>query len=220
LAGKEAFMHRSFFSILASALGLACLPAMAWSGMFAQLGGAKPLAMNTHAVGGFVYSSDDQFGLQGDLRMSIYPGVDFGFLGGVSRLSTPAGDRGIFRFGTDVQAEIGTGGSFPLDIGVGGSLGIEIGDDFLVLGIGPELRLSREFPMGSSGTITPYGGVLLAFNRVDVAGTDEVEITTPFRLGADLTTGTGLGFLMEFQLTELHSFADDFLFSAGARMPF
>jgi hypothetical protein len=112
------------------------------------------------------------------------------------------------------------GSTFPLDLSVGGALGMEIGDDYLLLGVGPEFRLSRTLPLGRSSMITPYGSVLIAFNRTDVGTDDKVEASFPVRIGADLKTSTGLGFLMEFQLTEPHSFADDFMFSAGAKMPF
>ena len=205
---------------LATTVFLLAGPTPAWCGSFTQHGGAVPLAMNTHAVGGYVFSSDDQFGVQGDLRLSIYPGVDFGFQGGISRLHLSGGDRGLVRFGTDVQAELQLASNFPVDLGIGGAFGVEVGDDYLVLGVGPEFRVSRAFPMGSSGSITPYGGFLVGFNRTDVAEVDKTQMSVPVRLGADLKTGSGFGFLMEFQLSKPHSFADDFLFSAGARMPF
>jgi len=201
-------------------LSLLAFPTVARAGAFTQHGGAQPLAMNTHAVGANVFSSDDQLGLQGDLRMSIYPGVDFGFQGGLSRLNTDSGDRALLRFGTDVQGEIRAGKGLPLALGIGGAFGVEVGDDYVVLSVGPEFRLSRTFPLGQSGQVTPYGGMVIAFNRTDVAGVDDVDPAFPVRIGADFETGSGIGFLMEFQLTKPHSFADDFLFSVGARMPF
>jgi hypothetical protein len=204
----------------AGALLLLAAPTVAHAGAFTQHGGAVPLAMNTHAVGAYVFSSDDQLGLQGDLRMSIYPGVDFGFQGGLSRLSTDSGDRGLLRFGTDVQAEIRAGEGMPLALGVGGAFGVEVGDDYVVLSVGPEFRISRSFALGQSAQVTPYGGMVIAFNRTDVNGQDQVDPAFPIRVGADFQTGGGIGFLMEFQLTKPHEFADDFLFSAGARMPF
>ena len=208
------------FGFAFAAALVALVPASAVGGVFTQHGGSVPLAMNTHAVGGYLFSSDDQFGVQGDLRLSIYPNVDFGFQGGLSRLNRSSGDRGLLRFGTDVQAQVQFASGSPVDLGIGGAFGVEIGDDFLVLTVGPEFRVSHAFPMGTSNSITPYAGLLIGFNRTDVASQDETEVTFPLRLGADLHTGSGFGFLMEFQVTKAHRYSDDFVFSAGARMPF
>ena len=66
--------------------------------------GAEIMPSGGHAGGVYLDTGDDAIGALGQLRMSFYPNVDFGFQGGLSRLDQSAGDRTVVRVGGDLRA--------------------------------------------------------------------------------------------------------------------
>ena len=79
------------------------LPATAGAQAFGQFTAAQTLPVNGHLAGGYIQSSSSQLGVLGQLRLSFYPGVDFGFQGGFSRHDYAGGDRTTLSLGTDLK---------------------------------------------------------------------------------------------------------------------
>jgi hypothetical protein len=206
-------------ALLAASLVLAPRPAHA--NAFGQLGGAEMVAVNGHAFGGYLLASDHAFGLLGQLRLSFYPNVDFGFQGGINR----------FDYGTDKRTAVELGGDMrfgvakaapgrPVDVALGAAIGVTTGDRYSVLTLGPEAIASRRFAMGQGGGITPYAGAMLAFSSLTVRGDSNTDFAIPLRLGAELTPSAGLNILAELQLRVGDEINDDVAFAAGVNLPF
>ena len=58
------------------------MPGLAWAQVFGQYTGANPLEPNQHLFGAYLHTSDSVLGAVGQLRLSFFPGIDFGFQGG------------------------------------------------------------------------------------------------------------------------------------------
>jgi hypothetical protein len=212
-----------FRSTLA-ALAVACLavvPAPAAATAFGQFSGAQPVPVNSRLFGAYLHASDDVVGLATQLRMSFYPGVDFGFQGVLNRLDYSGGDRSTIGLGGDFKAQVASvTESMPVDISLGGALGVEAGDDFSMLSIGPTAVASRSFPTGQSASITPYVGLMLAFMRVDVDPLDDSDIAFPLRLGVDYRLMPEMEITGELQMRISDSFNDNSGFAAGVHFAF
>lgn len=188
--------------------------------IFGQFMGARPLAVNEHLAGAYVTASEHSLGLLGQLRLSFYPSVDFGFQGGLSRIDFGATSRTGLRLGADFKAWVlKRDESTPLDFAIGGAIGVETGDDFTVLSMGPTLVASRTVPAGQ-GTLTPYVGLGLLFSRLDRNTDDESDFALPVRFGADYALNPGLRITAELQVQTNDSFNDDVRFAAGVHLPF
>ena len=68
--------------LLGLLLVLLAAPVTAGAQVFGQYMGAEIVPVGGHLFGGYLQASQDQLGLLGQLRLSFYPGVDFGFHGG------------------------------------------------------------------------------------------------------------------------------------------
>jgi hypothetical protein len=205
--------------LLAALLPLAATPAHAQ--VFGQLTSAEIIPINGHEFGGYFNVSDNVVGMLGQLRMSFYPGVDFGFQGGLSRLNVVAGDRTSLRLGTDVRVGAARASeSFPVDLAIGGGLGVETSDRYHVLTLMPSAVASRPYALGQSASVSPYLGVGLSFRSIDVASTRENDFSIPLRLGADLKAMPGVRIAAELQVSVANSFGDNVGFAAGVNMPF
>jgi len=207
---------------LVALLGFALVcPDPARAQAFGQFTGAEPLAVNGRLFGAYLESSNNVLGLMSQLRLSFYPGVDFGFRGGLARLDFKGGDRTALRLGTDLKiAVVKPTESYPYSIAVGGALGVETGDDYNILSLGPTAVCSRSFSMGNGGGITPYVSVGLDFSNIDVPPTNETDLSVPVRGGAEFWVSPEIRFMAELQLQLSDSFRDDFGFSAGVNLPF
>jgi hypothetical protein len=213
-------VFRSILAALAAACLVAC-PAPAAATAFGQFSGAQTLPVNNRLFGAYLHASDDVVGLAAQLRMSFYPGVDFGFQGVLNRLDYEGGDRSTIGMGADFKAQVATAGSsMPMDIALGGAIGVEPGDDYGLLSVGPTAVASRSFPSGQNSTITPYVGLMLAFSRIDVDPLDDTDISFPVRLGVDFRPMPEMAFTGEIQLRLSDSFNDDTGFSVGVNLPF
>jgi hypothetical protein len=198
-------------------LVLLAAPVTARAQVFGQYMGAEIVPVGGHLFGGYLQASQDQLGLLGQLRLSFYPGVDFGFHGGLTRIQVGSGDRTSVRIGSDVKFQLAARGSML--IAAGGALGVETGDDFSVLTIGPTVVVSQKFPMGSGG-ITPYGGLGLLFSNLDVLGEQDTDFSVPFRFGAEFEMAPELKIVTEIQLRASDQVNDDFSLAIGVNLPF
>ena len=210
--------------LVAAAISAAALPAFAPAARaqaFGQFTGADVLQVNGHETGIYLVTSDNVLGLLGQLRLSFYPGVDFGFQGGLSRLHYGSSDRTLVRLGTDFKvATARASASFPVDLALGGALGVETSDDYHVLTLMPQAVVSRTWTVGQSMNITPFAGSGLSFRNVDAGPTHETNFSVPLRLGADMRVMTGVRITAELQLQVGSSFGDNVGLLTGVNLPF
>jgi hypothetical protein len=207
--------------ILSCALALPMLAPQAAAQSFGQYGGADPLPVNGRLFGVYLNASDSVVGILGQLRLSFYPGIDFGFQGGLARADNGASDRTTLRLGGDLKGLFSRAGEQgPLDLAVGGHLGVEVGDSYNVLRLGPNLVASRALPVGENGAVVPYGSLGLMFSRVSAGAADESDFSFPMRAGIEVRAMPEFRFLAELQVSIGDDFNDDVGLAAGINLPF
>ena len=194
------------------------LPATTRAQVYGQFTGAETVPMGGHLFGAYVHASENLFGLVSQLRLSFYPNVDFGFHGGLNRIQVGSNDRTTLRIGGDVKFVLAKGGN--VDVSAGGALGVETGDAISILTVGPTMVVSRTFPMGSAGGITPYGGLGLLFSNVDIGDNQDTDFSIPFRFGTEFKLSPEIKLITEIQLRASDEINDDFSFVTGVNLPF
>jgi hypothetical protein len=203
-------------ALVAAVLLLA--PTIGRAQVYGQFTGAETVPMGGHVFGAYLHASQDIFGLLGQLRLSFYPNVDFGFHGGITRIQFGSSDRTTLRLGGDVKFQVIKAGA--VDLSAGGAVGVETGDEISVLTIGPTMVASKTFPMGATGGITPYAGLGLLFSNVDVRSNQTTDFSVPFRFGSELKLSPELKLVAEIQLRANDEVNDDFSFLTGVNLPF
>ena len=197
------------------------IPAAASAQSFGQFTGAQTLAAGAHLGGGYVQSSSSVLGLLGQLRLSFYPGVDFGFQGGFARQNYPGADRTTIRLGTDLKYQVvQPTAEYPYSISVGGGLGVESGDNWNVISVGPSVVSSRSFPGNGDLVFTPFVGAGLLFSNINVGSLNESDMSIPLRFGSEIRLNPQISLTGELQLRLSDSFNDDVGFSVGMNSPF
>lgn len=212
-------MNRGLF--LCAGLMLALSAHAAEAQVFGQFGAAPPIGMNTRLAGGFVsFSKSETEGL-GQLRLSFYPGVDFGFQGGLSRVSVLGHNRTSIQLGGDLKAKLAKQTeTFPIDLSVGGGIGVYSADDFTVLSVGPSIVASRTLALSNGTELAPYAGLSVLFSRSDAGSTTANDTATPLRLGAEYRPNVDVRFIAELQIGVSDDIRDDLKFTLGANFPF
>lgn len=189
--------------------------------VFGQFTGAETLPVNGRLFGAYIQSSENAVGLLGQLRLSFYPGVDFGFQGGFTRQDLVRSNTTTVRLGTDFKVGVmKPTDARPISVAAGAALGIETGDNFHILTLEPSVVGSRAFHVGESGSVTPYARIGLAFSSVDVGDQDDTDLSVPIRIGGDFRLSPGLGIVAELQLQLSDSFNDNVGLAAGVNLPF
>ena len=205
-------------AMLAVAL-FAAAPASAQ--VFGQLTSAEILRLNGHEAGFYLHAGDNALGGLAQLRMSLYPGIDFGFQGGLERVSWQGSDRTTLRLGGDLRTAIAhSGEGFPVDIAAGGALGVETSDNYHVLTLMPSGVVSRSYRVGQNGSISPYLGLGISFANVDAGTTRQTFLSVPLRLGANFHVMPGMSLSAEAQLPLGDGFNDSFGVMTGVNLPF
>jgi len=205
-------------AVLAVAL-LAAGPASAQ--VFGQLTGAEVLPLNGHQAGFYLGAGDNVLGGLAQLRMSLYPGMDFGFQGGLARVTWEGSDRTTLRLGADLRSAIAhSGEGFPFDIAAGGALAVETSDDYHVLTLMPTGVVSRSYAVGQNGGISPYVGLGISFANVDAGGVRQTFLSLPTRIGAEFHVMPGMRLTAEMQFTMGNGFNDSFGLMTGVNLPF
>jgi hypothetical protein len=203
------------------ALLLASLAPAAQAQVFGQYTPAEILPVNSRLGGIYLNFSQDVVGALGQLRLSFYPNVDFGFQGGLSRIDLGPTTKTSLLLAADMRVGVVKAGpASPLDVAVGGGLGVETSDKYSVFRIGPSVVASHTFPFSSRSSVVPYAGAMLAFASWDVNDHSDTDFSLPIRLGAELRAVPGMQLMGEVQLRIADDFNDRTGFSIGANFPF
>ncbi len=207
--------------LVAAAATVSGLGGSACAQVFGQLTTAEILPLGTHMAGGYVHFSSNQVGLLAQLRLSLHPGIDFGFMGGLSRYDQVGDEVNTVRMGADVKfALLEAGEASSMDLSLGGAIGLETGNDVNITTVGPYGVLSRAFPVGERAALAPYGGLGLLFSNVDVAGFEDADFAFPIRLGCEFRFAPEFRVGTELQLRVGDDFNDDVAFVTGVNLPF
>jgi hypothetical protein len=189
--------------------------------VFGQYTPAEILPVNARLGGAYVNFSEDVVGALGQLRLSFYPNVDFGFQGGLARLGLGTTSKTALRLGSDVRFGVAKAAAgHLLDIAVGAGLGVETSDQYSVFRIGPSVVASHTFPFSSNSSVVPFVGTMLCFTSLDAGAATRTDFSVPVRLGAELRAIPGVRVTAEFQLRLSDDFQDRTAFSTGIDFPF
>lgn len=214
-------MNRILRALALAAAMLVPAASPATAQVFGQLTSANLVPMGGHEGGFYLNATDNLLGGLAQLRLSFYPGVDFGFQGGIARVTWQGVDRATVRMGTDVRFSLAhSGEGFPVDIAAGGGLGLESSDSYHVLTLMPSGVVSRSFAVGQNGSISPYLGVGISFARADAGTTNQTFLSLPLRLGADFLVMPGLRLTGELNIPIGDTFNDSFGLTTGVTLPF
>ena len=215
------------FSLIAPVLALAVFAAGARAQVHGQYAGADVLPAGTHLFGGYLDVSSNVVGLMAQLRLSFYPGVDFGFQGGPARINQDGTSRGLLRLGTDLKVTAHHAASGPnYELALGGALGVETGDNYSLLSLGPAAVVSTHVRAGGAGGaarasgFAPYAGVMLLFTNVDAGVSSETGFSVPVRLGAEFQATPAARLTAELVLRIADKFRDHAAFNVGVNLPF
>lgn len=188
--------------------------------VFGQFSGAPPLGVNARLFGAYGSFTKSESELLAQLRLSFYPNVDFGFQGGLSRVSVQDRSRTSVKIGGDFKALVTRGGdSGPFDLSLGAAIGISSAEDFTLLSIGPGMVVSRR--LGSGGaSVSPYVGAMLLFTRSDLDNANDTDVSLPLRFGAEYAPNADLRLVLELQVAVSDQVNDDLKLTLGANFPF
>jgi hypothetical protein len=213
-------VKKRFLSAWIAGALIACA-SLARAQSLGQYGGAETLPVNGHTFGTYVHASSHVVGFVSQLRLSFYPGVDFGFQGGLSRIDTPGSNRSVLRLGSDFKVALARASDvIPVDVAVGAALGVETGDNISTLTLGPMLVASRSFSAGAAGAFVPYGALGIAYSSIDVPGMNDTGLQIPVRLGFEMRLAPEMHFVLELQQRLGSSYSDRGALALGATLPF
>lgn len=189
----------------------------------AQVQGAlspgKVLQPNEHLGGAYLTFDKSSATMLGQLRMSFYPNLDFGFQGGLARIDVDNNTRTSVKLGGDFRGQVASQSSGGiLDIALGAALGVESADELNLLSVGPQVTLSRTLDMSSRWVA--YGGAALLFTRVEVGSESDTDTSCPIRMGVEYDPNPYLRLLTEVQLAVSDEIRDDFAVTFGILFPF
>lgn len=212
-------MKKSTLLLVALAAGM-LLANGAGAQVFGQYAGAQPLGVNARLFGAYGSFTKSESELLAQLRLSFYPNVDFGFQGGLSRVSVQDRSRTAVKIGGDFKALVTKrGAAAPIDLSLGAAIGISSAEDFTLLSVGPSVVLSRTFGSGGA-SVTPYAGALLLFTRSDLDNANDTDVSLPMRFGAEYAPNADLRLVLELQVAASDQVNDDLKLTLGANFPF
>ena len=210
-------MKRLVVSSLALSILAAALPA--FGQVHGALSEARVVPVNGRLGGAYVQFDKSSATLMGQLRLSFYPNLDFGFLGGLSRIDVDNNTRTSVRLSADFRGQVvSQRPTFPVNLSLGAALGVESADDFTILSVGPTAVASRQ--LDADGTWLGYGGVSLLLSRVEIARERDTDTSFPLRAGVEFRPNPDLRLLAEAQLAVSDEIRDDFSFTLGVLLPF
>lgn len=202
-----------------TALALATGAAPARAQVHGALSEATVVPVNARLGGAYLTFDKSSATLAGQLRLSFYPNLDFGFQGALSRIDVNNNTRTSIRLGGDFRGQVAKQGeSFPMNVSLGGAIEVESADNFTILSVGPQIVLSRA--LGGSGRWVTYGGAALLLSRFDVDNRSDNDTSLPLRLGLEFHPNPDLRLLAEAQLAVSDEVRDDAAITFGVLFPF
>jgi opacity protein-like surface antigen len=203
----------------ALALAIACAASPALAQVYGILSDAKVVPLNGHLGGGYLQFDKSSATLMGQLRLSLYPNMDFGFVGGLSRLDIENDTKSSVRLATDFRGQIANqDASFPVSITLGAAIALESADGFSLLSVGPTAAASRVLDQANQWTAT-FGASLL-LSRSEISGERNTDTSLPLRLGLQYSPNADIRIMSEAQLAVSDEIRDDFSFTLGVLFPF
>src|SRR5262249_35116920 len=178
---KGVTVKRLLAACFAFTLAGAATPALAQvHGIFND---AKVVPVNGHLGGAYLQFDQSSAALMGQLRLSFYPNLDFGFLGGLSRIDVNDNTQTTVRLSGDFRGQIFTqSANFPVNMTLGAALGVETADDFTILSLGPTAVASRQ--LDSRAQWVGYGGASILISRLSRSNNGSTTDTPlPLRAG-------------------------------------
>lgn len=204
---------------LCLAVALACVASPALAQVYGILSDAKVVPVNGHLGGGYLQFDKSSATLMGQLRLSLYPNLDFGFTGGLSRLDIDNDTKSSVRLATDFRGQITTqSANFPLSITLGAALGVESADGYSLLSVGPTAAASRVLDQANQWTAT--AGASLLLSRSEISGQRNTDTSLPLRFSLQYAPNSDIRILTEMQLAVSDEIRDDVSFTAGVLFPF
>jgi hypothetical protein len=189
--------------------------------VYGQFSGAQPVGMNARLFGAYASFTKSESELLTQLRLSFYPNVDFGFQGGLARVSVSDRSRTAVKIGGDFKGLVARRSeSLPLDLSLGAAIGVSSAEDFNLLSVGPQFVASRTFGSGARPSLTAYAGVLLLFTRSDLDNSNDTDVSVPLRMGAEFAPSADIRLVLELQVAASDQINDDLKLSLGASFPF
>ena len=211
-------MKRSL-AAAAVALALACAASPALAQVYGIMNDAKVVPVNGHLGGGYLQFDKSSATLMGQLRLSLYPNMDFGFVGGLSRIDIENDNQTSVRLATDFRGQItNQSADFPVSITLGAAIALESADGFSLLSVGPTAAASRVLDQANQWTAT-FGASLL-LSRSEINGDRNTDTSLPLRLGLQYAPNADLRIMSEAQLGVSDNIRDDFQFTIGVLFPF
>jgi len=179
----------------------------------------RVLRPNEHLGGSYLAFDKSSATALGQLRMSFYPNLDFGFQGGLARIDVDNNTRTSVKLGGDFRGQVATqaAGSI-MDVALGAALGVESADELNQLSVGPQVTVSRTLDMANRWVA--YGGAALLFTRIEVGQETNTDTSCPLRLGMEYSANPYLRLLTEVQLAVSDEVRDDFAVTFGVLFPF
>ena len=186
-----------------------------------QFGGATPIAVDSHVFGGYVGLAQHQYQVQTQLRLSFYPGIDFGFQGGMHHFAETGSERNAIELGGDVRTLVARRGKSSLfDVSLGGAIAVSSADHYNVLSVGPTMGLSRTIKLSAGAEFVPYGGAALFYSRSDIGSENTTDISLPLRFGMEYRPNAGVRTELEFQVPLSDATGTHPKIMLGANFPF
>jgi len=211
-------VRRSLALVFSAAL-LAGVASPALAQVHGIFNDARVVPVNGHLGGAYLQFDKSSASLMGQLRLSFFPNLDFGFLGGVSRLDINDDTKSSVRLATDFRGQIATqSANFPLNITLGAALGVETADGFTLLSVGPTAAVSRELDQAKQWEA--YGGASILLSRSEIDGGRDTDTSLPLRFGLQYSPNPDIRILSEMQFALSDAINDDFSFTLGVLFPF
>lgn len=200
---------------------LCLVPGIGAAQTFGQYTTAEIIPVGGHLVGGYLRSNDTVLGGLGQLRLSLYPNIDFGFQGGLSRVDAGGSDRTSVDLGGDVKfGVLQQSRQAPFDLAIGAAIGVQTSDEFSVLTFGPTAVISHGYLLGGAVKTRPYAGLGISYSQSSISDEDENDLLFPLRLGSEIDLGNSARFVFEAQLFFERDSGDDYEIAAGLNFPF
>jgi hypothetical protein len=211
---------RRHLASCATLLLLACArPATAQ--VFGQFTGAVPVGVDARLCGTYVSFTKNEAELLAQLRLSFYPGLDFGFHGGLAHVTAARQTRTAVELGGDLKNIVAhRSPTMPFDFSLGGAIGVSSAEDINVLSVGPTAVASRAYDFGARAQITPYLGAALLYSRSSLDNSNTTDVSLPVRFGLEYRPNAEVSLIAELQTAGSQPPNDGSKLILGANFPF